>query len=123
MTRRAVIAFAVAASLTACATPPAVVTMSDALPTEAATASVVEAAASSEPADVVGSITPAPTAAAAVTVPVTAAPIIPPPPIFTPIAPTAQACCKVCRAGKACGDTCIARNKTCHVGRGCACDG
>jgi hypothetical protein len=32
-------------------------------------------------------------------------------------------CCKVCRAGKACGDSCIARDKTCHKGRGCACDG
>ena len=34
-----------------------------------------------------------------------------------------QACCKICRAGKACGDTCIARDKVCHVGPGCACDG
>ena len=33
------------------------------------------------------------------------------------------ACCKVCRAGKACGDSCIARDKTCHKGKGCACDG
>jgi hypothetical protein len=32
-------------------------------------------------------------------------------------------CCKVCKKGKACGDSCIARNKTCHKGRGCACDG
>jgi len=32
-------------------------------------------------------------------------------------------CCKICRTGKACGDTCIARWKTCHVGRGCACNG
>ena len=31
-------------------------------------------------------------------------------------------CCKVCRAGKACGDSCIARDKTCHKGKGCACD-
>lgn len=33
------------------------------------------------------------------------------------------ACCKVCRAGKACGDSCIAREKVCHKGKGCACDG
>lgn len=33
------------------------------------------------------------------------------------------ACCKVCHKGKACGDTCIARTKTCHVGPGCACQG
>jgi hypothetical protein len=31
-------------------------------------------------------------------------------------------CCKVCTAGKACGNTCIAAYKTCHVGPGCACD-
>jgi hypothetical protein len=33
------------------------------------------------------------------------------------------ACCKVCHQGKACGNTCIARDKICHVGPGCACDG
>ena len=32
-------------------------------------------------------------------------------------------CCKVCRKGKACGDSCIAAHKTCHKGKGCACDG
>ena len=31
-------------------------------------------------------------------------------------------CCKHCVTGKACGDTCISRSKTCHVGPGCACD-
>jgi hypothetical protein len=35
----------------------------------------------------------------------------------------AQACCKVCRKGKACGDTCISRDKECHTPPGCACDG
>ena len=35
----------------------------------------------------------------------------------------ALSCCKVCSVGKACGNTCISRNKTCHVGPGCACDG
>jgi hypothetical protein len=35
----------------------------------------------------------------------------------------ALTCCKVCSVGKACGNTCIAREKTCHVGQGCACDG
>ncbi len=34
-----------------------------------------------------------------------------------------QSCCKVCRKGKACGDTCISQNRTCTVGPGCACDG
>jgi|GEM_PF-3290018 len=33
------------------------------------------------------------------------------------------ACCKVCKKGKACGDSCINRNYTCRNGAGCACDG
>lgn len=33
-----------------------------------------------------------------------------------------QACCKMCRKGKACGDSCISRLKQCHKGVGCACD-
>jgi len=37
--------------------------------------------------------------------------------------PAPRACCKICTTGKACGDTCISRSKTCHVGPGCACDG
>lgn len=32
-------------------------------------------------------------------------------------------CCKVCKKGKACGDSCISRDKECHKGKGCACDG
>lgn len=35
----------------------------------------------------------------------------------------AISCCKVCRAGKACGNSCISRDKECHKGKGCACDG
>lgn len=35
----------------------------------------------------------------------------------------ATACCKVCKKGKACGDSCISRDKACHQGKGCACDG
>lgn len=35
--------------------------------------------------------------------------------------PTAK-CCKICKKGKACGDSCISRSKTCHKGPGCACD-
>jgi hypothetical protein len=31
-------------------------------------------------------------------------------------------CCKFCDQGKACGDTCIARDHSCNVGPGCACD-
>lgn len=32
-------------------------------------------------------------------------------------------CCRTCREGKACGDSCISRDDTCNVGPGCACDG
>lgn len=31
-------------------------------------------------------------------------------------------CCKYCTKGKACGNTCISRRYTCHVGHGCACN-
>lgn len=34
-----------------------------------------------------------------------------------------SSCCKVCRSGKACGDSCIDSSKSCNVGRGCACNG
>jgi hypothetical protein len=33
-----------------------------------------------------------------------------------------RSCCKFCENGKACGDTCIPRNRTCTDGRGCACN-
>lgn len=50
--------------------------------------------------------------------------VLPPPAIDQSPMPTpVQGCCKVCRKGKACGDTCIARSDTCHVGGGCACNG
>lgn len=32
-----------------------------------------------------------------------------------------RTCCKVCSAGKPCGDGCIARDKRCHEPPGCAC--
>lgn len=31
------------------------------------------------------------------------------------------ACCKVCSKGKPCGDSCIAKDKRCTKGPGCAC--
>jgi hypothetical protein len=31
-------------------------------------------------------------------------------------------CCKTCRKGKACGDSCIDRTETCEQPPGCACD-
>ena len=33
------------------------------------------------------------------------------------------ACCKTCRKGKACGNSCISRNKRCSKPPGCACNG
>ena len=48
--------------------------------------------------------------------------LLPPPAANKSLVPTpVQGCCKVCSKGKPCGDTCIARNKTCRVGPGCAC--
>ena len=37
--------------------------------------------------------------------------------------PSQSSCCKTCTKGKACGDSCISKDKTCNVGKGCACDG
>jgi hypothetical protein len=39
----------------------------------------------------------------------------------TTCTPAAQ-CCKICTTGKACGNSCISANYTCHKGRGCACN-
>lgn len=38
-------------------------------------------------------------------------------PVYAP-----RPCCKYCSKGKACGNSCIARNKVCHQPPGCACD-
>lgn len=73
------------------------------------------------------SLTPAPTPSP------TLRPTLPPPaptatrkplPTSAPRqAPAPAACCKVCGStSKACGDSCISNNKTCHKGPGCACD-
>jgi hypothetical protein len=35
--------------------------------------------------------------------------------------PTGE-CCRTCHKGKACGDTCVARDRECTVAPGCACD-
>jgi hypothetical protein len=37
--------------------------------------------------------------------------------------PTGSGCCRVCRTGQPCGDSCIAKNKTCRTPGGCACAG
>ena len=31
-------------------------------------------------------------------------------------------CCKYCKKGKACGNSCISRSYTCHKPNGCACN-
>lgn len=56
--------------------------------------------------------------------------LIPVSPLLAPAAPspppqqqTQRTCCRVCSAGKACGNSCISRSKTCHQGAGCACQG
>ncbi len=50
--------------------------------------------------------------------------VLPQPPTNQSLMPTpVQGCCKVCRKGKACGDSCISRDYECHVGPGCACNG
>lgn len=36
--------------------------------------------------------------------------------------PLAVGCCKLCSRGKACGNSCISREKSCRKGVGCACD-
>ena len=46
-----------------------------------------------------------------------------PAPAVTRPAPAPRRCCRICRRGKACGNSCIARNRTCRVGPGCACNG
>lgn len=33
------------------------------------------------------------------------------------------ACCKICKKGKACGDSCISKDYQCHKPKGCACNG
>lgn len=38
-----------------------------------------------------------------------------------PSAASHATCCRVCKAGKPCGDGCIAADKTCHKPTGCAC--
>ncbi len=52
---------------------------------------------------------------------------VPDRPTATPAEPTPEpagppgGCCRVCKTGKACGNGCIAAEKTCHKPAGCAC--
>ena len=45
------------------------------------------------------------------------------PPATAQESPQAQTCCKICRKGKACGNSCISRSYTCRKPPGCACNG
>lgn len=36
---------------------------------------------------------------------------------------SAGECCRICTKGKACGDSCIAKDAVCHIVGGCACNG
>lgn len=45
-----------------------------------------------------------------------------PTPTPSPSYNTTTTCCKVCREGKACGDSCISASLTCHQPPGCACN-
>ena len=49
---------------------------------------------------------------------------VPAEPRTTPDTPTPapSSCCRTCRSGRACGNTCIAANRECHTSPGCACD-
>jgi competence protein ComEC len=40
----------------------------------------------------------------------------------TPVEAVAPTCCRVCSTGKACGNSCIARDRQCHKPAGCACN-
>jgi hypothetical protein len=55
----------------------------------------------------------------------TPAPVIRAAPTVPPLqfSPAPVACCKVCRTGYACGNSCISRSKQCHQPPGCACNG
>jgi beta-lactamase superfamily II metal-dependent hydrolase len=44
------------------------------------------------------------------------------PPPVEPRVDVAPSCCKICRKGKACGNSCISRRYTCRRPPGCACD-
>ena len=46
-----------------------------------------------------------------------------PRPIATPVQAVSPSCCRVCRTGKACGNSCISRTAQCHQPAGCACNG
>ena len=42
--------------------------------------------------------------------------------LLVPVERLSRTCCKTCRTGQACGNSCISRNKTCRQPPGCACD-
>lgn len=79
--------------------------------------------ASPEPVDT--ATLPPPTIPPATPIPTVPPPTIAPTPteviIIVTSAPSGV-CCKTCRKGKACGDSCIPRDHDCHEPPGCACN-
>ncbi len=45
-----------------------------------------------------------------------------PSPAVTPAEAPPRACCRICTTGKACGNSCIAKDRQCHQPVGCACN-
>lgn len=54
---------------------------------------------------------------------VPAASVATPEPATCSITAEGVQCCKICRKGKPCGDTCISKKKACRSPKGCACAG
>ncbi len=47
---------------------------------------------------------------------------MPAPQSHSPAQTASTKCCRTCRTGRACGNTCIAADRVCHAPPGCACD-
>jgi hypothetical protein len=99
-------------------------TQPEAVPTEIAP--VTEQIETQKIIEDVDVIAPAKTPEASKAPPVApSAPIVVPEviPVEEPETIPVKTCCKTCSKGKACGNSCISREDTCHKAPGCACDG
>lgn len=86
-------------------------------------ASVVEVVGGSGENDVPVAVTvPAPPTPTNTPRPPNPTPVPNPPPTNPPPPSSNGGCCRVCSVGKACGNSCINRNYTCHQPPGCACN-
>lgn len=68
-------------------------------------------------------VTPRPTATPDPTDTPTIEPTVIPAAASTTAPTAAPKCCRICKSGKACGDSCISKDSTCHKAPGCACNG